>query len=1051
MRLSARVLFVLQSMLRFVWKASFAMLSCLLFFTIIAAPVAAQTSSSSYIDPNVPRNQHNNIQIMLIETSSVILCQLAGVDVLNPSKGCLGLNPTTGKIGYVPPTPNKLGGLVGMSTDMIAGLYRPVTSSDVYFKDVASNFGIVKQANAYKAPANGWEGLRPILEIWKVVRNAAYFVLILAFIFIGLAIMLRVKIDPRTVMTIQNQIPRIIVSIILITFSYAIAATMIDFMWIGTYAGINMLTNTAGDKTNPVINVSRDGSHKTTLAEKASTTLLQTPIVYFNQIFRVDDSQNKNAKNSNNDTICDDDMGLCVVSEKTAFALGGVVRDTIQELFVTPEEKKYNCISWKGIFSFLTPGKDGPGIMACVGAAVSGVIGFLTAIVTLIIIFAALLLTLFKVWWTLLKAFIYVIVYTVVGPVWIALGLLPQKPLGFEKWMRAMFVNIAVFPATVFLFVFARLFFQLYDSSAPDAQQFTPPLIGNPNMTDFGVLISFGMILMAPQVLKALQDSMKVGENKYGQVIPQTINQVRGVTGAGSKRVWGAWTRKDQQGNPAGPLSLLRHNMTSRVISRGATMPGAIGSLAKRFGQQRENERVGKGRFSENQLDKQYRLEKKLADASGASANFPKSRKEWDAERQRRNYHNYSGHDEQDSSQGETPKTTEGQTAAANAGEPRRVKDSEGRQRKFNELTVGNLTVGQATFGNNPQERGVAATEQARNNTATEAINPDMVKDFTKKIADIDRGFLADNKPLEEHTSKMSQPEIAGHKALASTISTSDPQEYRAAMQELEPDTTKREQIMAHDLSQFNAAKARSVPAGFQIQMGREGDMLHYRTSVPVDLNQAEGDEASIREDYRQIVRAPGEANLTAEDKHVLGISQQPGAQMPQLHTVKLTSPTGSQGGSSSGGNSGGSTDVRRQFEAPTVRADIRTSAAEAARFIALQGRGPSFSTPQSDAQRLPDFTTTTSPAGEVQPETQAGSETEATQQTATTEQATSERTSPAAQGNDRSEETLRQLAADKARAEVADIRAGVRREINQDAVQENNNPRPFGTRLPGR
>ena len=56
--------------------------------------------------------------------------------------------------------------------------------------------------------------------------------------------MLRIKIDPRTVMTIQNQIPRVIICIILITFSYAFAGAMIDVMWAVTYMGVNKITQT---------------------------------------------------------------------------------------------------------------------------------------------------------------------------------------------------------------------------------------------------------------------------------------------------------------------------------------------------------------------------------------------------------------------------------------------------------------------------------------------------------------------------------------------------------------------------------------------------------------------------------------------------------------------------------------------------------------------------------------------------------------------------------------------------------------------------------------
>ena len=43
-------------------------------------------------------------------------------------------------------------------------------------------------------------------------------------------------------MTIQNQIPKIIISLILVTFSFAIAGFLIDLMWVSIYVVINLMS-----------------------------------------------------------------------------------------------------------------------------------------------------------------------------------------------------------------------------------------------------------------------------------------------------------------------------------------------------------------------------------------------------------------------------------------------------------------------------------------------------------------------------------------------------------------------------------------------------------------------------------------------------------------------------------------------------------------------------------------------------------------------------------------------------------------------------------------
>jgi hypothetical protein len=59
-----------------------------------------------------------------------------------------------------------------------------------------------------------------------------YFFLILAIVAMAFMVMFRVRISPQTVITVQSALPKIIVALLLITFSYAIAGFLIDIMYI---------------------------------------------------------------------------------------------------------------------------------------------------------------------------------------------------------------------------------------------------------------------------------------------------------------------------------------------------------------------------------------------------------------------------------------------------------------------------------------------------------------------------------------------------------------------------------------------------------------------------------------------------------------------------------------------------------------------------------------------------------------------------------------------------------------------------------------------------
>ncbi|KKR33590.1 MAG: hypothetical protein UU37_C0003G0002 [Candidatus Gottesmanbacteria bacterium GW2011_GWA2_41_12] len=78
----------------------------------------------------------------------------------------------------------------------------------------------------------GIPGLVPLLPLWTALRNISYLVLVIIMVAIGFMIIFRMKIDPKTVISVQAALPKIITTLLLITFSYAIAGFMVDLMYL---------------------------------------------------------------------------------------------------------------------------------------------------------------------------------------------------------------------------------------------------------------------------------------------------------------------------------------------------------------------------------------------------------------------------------------------------------------------------------------------------------------------------------------------------------------------------------------------------------------------------------------------------------------------------------------------------------------------------------------------------------------------------------------------------------------------------------------------------
>jgi hypothetical protein len=103
-------------------------------------------------------------------------------------------------------------------------------SAATYFENLSNKFSLVSSVKAqgvgYSTAANS------VLKLWTITRNISYGLIVVAAIVLAFMIMFRVKISPQVVVSVQSAIPKLILSLILITFSYAIAGLLIDLMYV---------------------------------------------------------------------------------------------------------------------------------------------------------------------------------------------------------------------------------------------------------------------------------------------------------------------------------------------------------------------------------------------------------------------------------------------------------------------------------------------------------------------------------------------------------------------------------------------------------------------------------------------------------------------------------------------------------------------------------------------------------------------------------------------------------------------------------------------------
>lgn len=123
------------------------------------------------------------------------------------------------------------GGLVASLGRIITNTItaKPASTLDylAYVSSNLKNHHIVDQAYAASS-GYGFQALAPILPLWRAFRNIAYLLFAFGFVLYGIMIMFRVRIDAKTAASVQLAIPKLIATLLLITFSYAIVGFFVD-------------------------------------------------------------------------------------------------------------------------------------------------------------------------------------------------------------------------------------------------------------------------------------------------------------------------------------------------------------------------------------------------------------------------------------------------------------------------------------------------------------------------------------------------------------------------------------------------------------------------------------------------------------------------------------------------------------------------------------------------------------------------------------------------------------------------------------------------------
>lgn len=362
----------------------------------------------------------------------------------------------------------------------IAMMYAtPPADLALWIRDTGQTLGFLpKQAYAQGV---GFSGLAPLLPIWKAFRNIAYLLLAVVMIIIGFMVMLRKKIDPKTVVTVQNALPRIVITLLLITFSYAIVGLMIDIMYLSMIVLISILIS--------ISNGILGADTATTYVSGSFWTVIGT-------------------------------------------MLEGTFRATDDILAVMGP--------WASISSNVAAVASGAVIALIAGALTPAAVlaGLAVPILLIVILGFAVLFGVMRLLVMLISSYVSIIISLIFAPLQLLVNAFPGNT-SVESWFKNLFANFMVFPLTAVLLLVGRMLTSIeqnpFGSSVGVGN--TPPLWGPPLLSPGGShgmagIIGLGLLFAIPSVVGSIKESLKAKP-----FVPAGPSAVIGPLGAGVGQV----------------------------------------------------------------------------------------------------------------------------------------------------------------------------------------------------------------------------------------------------------------------------------------------------------------------------------------------------------------------------------------------------------------------------------------------------------------------------------------------------------------------------------
>ncbi|MBP6882969.1 hypothetical protein KBC14_01090 [Candidatus Woesebacteria bacterium] len=346
----------------------------------------------------------------------------------------------------------------------------PPASGGYWVYENLQQTGFIPQT--YAATGIGFASLQPLAAVWKLFRDIALLLIVLFLIVAGFLIMFKVKINPQTIVSIENTLPRVVITMIIIVFSFPIGGFLIDLMYVITHVAVSVIGSNTIHPLSPVQQVA--------MATSSGPAQLFSEIFLNGKVWLAGP-----AIFSFLPTIINVSMRLILVTG-TFFAL---------RHFFPPVKNLADGETAKPF------GLAASGVSIIVTIVLYTLLGlFAPLLLSLVIIFFTGLLVFFRIFFLLFTAYLRILLSIILSPIILLLEAIPGRNM-FGKWIKSLVADLLLFPLTITLIILSSIIITL----PVESSLWQPPFLYGPSAQGFSILVGIGILYMIPDIAKLVR------------------------------------------------------------------------------------------------------------------------------------------------------------------------------------------------------------------------------------------------------------------------------------------------------------------------------------------------------------------------------------------------------------------------------------------------------------------------------------------------------------------------------------------------------------------